>query len=266
MEGRNIFLYDLAKIRASLDALPQVERVDVERTLPNHIDIEVTERRPIAWIAAPGDTDPTASERSFLIDARGYVMRSRKLLPDYYSLPIITGMETENLVPGQKVTAFDTQAALELLRLNADSTRWQVRNIDVSKRYCLVVTDRAHAKVTFGLENIERQLNRLYRLMEVIEPTREIRTVNLLVERNTPVTFVVPGADEAAEPAADAPPAKPDTGKPGDKSPQPMQRTKPDAIKDKSVAAAPPPAPVKKPDTHPGAKALKKPFRNQGNG
>src|SRR5262249_50899415 len=155
---------------------------EVDRTLPNRIDIEVTERQPIAWVAAPGDSDPTSSDRSFLIDGRGYVMRTHKLLPDYYSLPIITGVETENLVPGQKVTAFEVVAALELLRLNSDNTRWQVRNIDVAKRYCLVVTDRAHARVTFSLDHIDHQLARLYRLQEIIDPSREIRTVNLFVE------------------------------------------------------------------------------------
>lgn len=227
-EGRNIFLVNLEKIRSALDALPQVERVDIQRTLPNRIDVEITERQPIAWVAAKGDPDPTASERSFLIDARGYVMRTHKLLPDYYTFPIITGVETENLYPGQLITTSEVQgllvqaaavqAALDLIRLNADSTRWQVRSIDVSKGYCLVVTDRVHSRITFGLDHIDQQLARLYRILDVIEPThREIQTVNLFVERNTPVTFADATADA---PASDTPqPAqKPDpNAKPADK-------------------------------------------------
>jgi cell division septal protein FtsQ len=191
LEGRNIFLTDLAKAREALDTLPQVERVEVSRSWPNRMDIEITERRPIAWVAARGETDPTTSERSFLIDARGYVMKARKLLPEYLHLPIISGAVTEDFAPGQRVALFEMQAALELIRLNADSTRWQVREIDVSRGYCLVVTDRNRAQITFGLDHVDRQLERFYRLLDAIAPTkREIQTVNLFVERNTPVTFV----------------------------------------------------------------------------
>ncbi len=302
VEGRNIFLLDLTKVRAALDALPQVERVEVQRTLPNRIDVEVTERQPIAWIAAPGDTDPTASDRSFLIDARGYVMRTRKLLPDYYSLPIITGVETENIVPGKNITApivptsrepdgsvavlrqaimaSAVHSALEMIKLNADSTRWQVRSIDVSKGYCLVVTDRSRAVITFALERIDQQLTRLYRLLDVIEPThREIQTVNLFVEHNTPVTFNDPHPEEPVPPVG-TPPTKADPAKPADKS---ATAAKDKTAKEKSSGATATPIPVKRAeavtpkktkskDTTPStvkktdAVSVKKPFRLQANG
>ncbi len=203
VEGRNIFLTDFTKAREALDGLPQVERVELQRALPNRVDIEVTERQPIAWVAAKGDTDPVTSERSFLIDGRGFVMKPRKVLPEYEHLPVVSGVVTEDLAAGQKVSTCEMQAALELIRLNADSTRWQARDIDVSKGYCVVVTDRDRARITFGLDHIEKQLARLYRLLEVIEPThREIQTVNLLVERNPPVTFLEPVGEESAAPQA----------------------------------------------------------------
>ncbi|MHA3773517.1 FtsQ-type POTRA domain-containing protein [Verrucomicrobiota bacterium sgz303538] len=239
LEGRNIFRTDLAAARSALDHLPQVERVEIQRTLPNRLDILITERQPIAWVAAPGDADPSTSERSFLVDTRGYVMKSRKLLPEYVHLPIIAGAETENLVAGQKVSTFEMQAALELLRLNADSTRWQVRKIDISKGYCLVVTDRNRAKITFGLDRIDAQLTRLYRLLDFVQPTRqEIRTVNLFVERNTPVTFVEPIGEEPAGESEPVTPSKPETKA---KSTADGVKAKPDS-KEKPVAISTPAA------------------------
>ena len=98
--NRNILLTNLSAAREKLNKLPQVERVEIDRRLPNRIDIRIEERRPIAWIAAPADPDPSASDSSFLIDARGYVMRSRKVRLEYLHLPIIKGVETENLVTG----------------------------------------------------------------------------------------------------------------------------------------------------------------------
>ena len=181
---------DIAATRAAVEKLPQVETAEVQRQLPNRLSITITERRPVAWVTAKVADDPTAVENSFLIDVTGTVMRARTILPEYYHMPIISGVETGNLVPGQRVNTFEMQSALELVRLNADSTRFQVRNIDLAKGYCLVVTDQKRAHITFGLDRLEAQLARLNRLLDVIEPTgKEIQTVNLLVERNVPVTF-----------------------------------------------------------------------------
>ena len=202
VEGRNILTVDLGKSRAALEMLPQVESAEVQRAFPNRVTIIVTERRPIAWLTQKWGDDPTTSERALLIDARSIVMRCRVLLPEYYHLPIISGVETANFVPGQRANTFDIQAALKLVQLNADSTRFQVRNIDLVKGYCLVVTDQRRAKITFGFDKIDTQLARLNRLLDAIEPTRqEIRTINLIPDRNVPVTFYDP-AQEAAEAAA----------------------------------------------------------------
>jgi hypothetical protein len=54
----------------------------------------------------------------------------------------------------------------------------------------MIVTERSRAKITFGLEKIDDQLDRLAAVMEHVESSnREIQTVNLMVQRNTPVTF-----------------------------------------------------------------------------
>lgn len=210
VEGRNIFTVDLAQTRTAIEMMPQVESAVVQRLLPNRMAVTVSERRPIAWVAAKGDEDPSSSERSFLIDARGIVLRSRVLLPEYYHLPIISGFETGNLVLGKRVPAWEMQAALELVRLNADNTRFQARNIDLAKGYCLVVTDQRRAKMTFGLDRIDEQLLRLNRYQDrAAEERREIRTINLIVDRNTPVTFFEPEPEpEAGSESEGAIPAK----------------------------------------------------------
>lgn len=212
VEGRNIFLVNLGEARAGIEKLPQVERAEVTRTLPNRIAIMVTERQPIAWLVSKPDEDPTASDKSFLIDARGVVMKTRVRLEEYLSFPTISGIPTENLVPGERVTLPEMVAAIELIRLTSASTRFQARHIDIAKGYCMVVTDHKRAKITFGLDGIERQLARLHHYMaRAAEDFREIRTINIMVERNTPVTFFEPLPIEPApvEAAAPAPRATP---------------------------------------------------------
>lgn len=259
VEGRNILAIDLSKAQEALTKLPQIDRIDIQRVMPNRINIGIIERRPIAWLTAKKEEDPSTSESAFLIDARGVVMRTKTFLPEYLHLPVISGVALENLAPGQRVQTLEMQAALELVRINADSTRFQARNIDLAKRYCLTVTDRNHACITFGLDRVDLQLGRLNRILDHLEPgRREIQTVNLLVERNTPVTFAdapIPAGEElpvVAAPKSEAPPVK--TVKP--------VTAKATAAPVKPVAGALKPSvkPIVK-SQKPSANSVRKPFR-----
>jgi cell division septal protein FtsQ len=201
-EGRNIFTVDLSKARASLDALPQVEHLEIRRILPDRIDVRISERQPAAWVAKSADAELGLNSGAFLVDTRGYVMRMRKVLPEHLGLPVITGVVMEDVAPGQKLPSLEALSALELIRASMDDVRWQPRVVDVSKGYCLVVTDQRRARITFGFDNIEGQLARLRQLIDFVEPTqREFQTVNLMLERNIPVTFIpIPAPPAAVDP------------------------------------------------------------------
>src|SRR3984893_17086718 len=193
-EGGNIFGVNLAQVRDRLQQLPQVDEVQVIRKLPGEIDIRVTERKPIAWITSDKQiSDPFASDVAFLVDARGVLMKEKKLLPEYLGLPLITGCTSEGLAAGKVVESFEAKAALDLLRLSTRSfmqTRFQIREIDVSKGYCLLVTDKNHTRVTFGFDNMDTKSERLGQVLIYCDDSKqEWATVNLLVQRNIPVTF-----------------------------------------------------------------------------
>src|SRR5947207_1766851 len=193
-EGENIFSVNLARVQEHLLQLPQVDEVQVVRKVPGEIDIRITERKPVAWITSEKQiSDPFASEVAFLVDARGILMKEKKLLPEYLGLPLITGCTSESLEAGKIVDSFEAKAALELLRLSTRSfmqTRFQIREIDVSKGYCLLVSDKNHTRVTFGFDNLDAQLLRLEQFLVYADDSkRDLATVNLLVQRNIPVTF-----------------------------------------------------------------------------
>ena len=199
-EGENIFRVNLARVHDRLQDLPQVDELEVVRKLPGEIDIRIVERKPIAWITSEKQiADPFASDAAFLIDARGVLMKEKKLLPEYLGLPVILGAGSESLEAGKTVESPETKAALELLRLSSRSfmqTRFQIREIDVSKGYCLLVTDKNHSKVTFGFDNLDTQLQRLEQFLIYSDDAhREMATVNLLVQRNIPVTFTKPAVE-----------------------------------------------------------------------
>ena len=203
-EGLNIFSVNLAQVHDRLQQLSQVDEVQVERKMPNEIDITITERKPIAWITSEKTvTDPFASDAAFLVDARGVLMKEKKLLPEYLALPLITGCSSEALVPGKTVDSLEAKAALELLRLTTTSfmqTRFQIREVDVSKGYCLLVTDKNHTRVMFGFDHLDAQMQRLEQFLVYSDDSqRQIETVNLLVARNIPVTFAQPASEIISE-------------------------------------------------------------------
>ena len=203
-EGLNIFSVNLVQVHDRLQQLSQVDEVQVERKMPNEIDITITERKPISWITSEKTvTDPFASEAAFLVDARGVLMKEKKLLPEYLALPLITGCSSEALVPGKTVDSLEAKAALELLRLTTTSfmqTRFQIREVDVSKGYCLLVTDKNHTRAMFGFDHLEVQMQRLEQFLVYSDDSqRQIETVNLLVARNIPVTFARPASEIISE-------------------------------------------------------------------
>jgi cell division septal protein FtsQ len=198
-EGENIFKVNLARVHDSIQQLPQTDEVQVVRKLPGEIDIHVVERKPVAWITSEKEiSDPFVSDAAFLMDARGILMKQKKLLPEYLGLPLILGCSSESLEAGKTVESPEAKTALELLRLSDRSflqTRFQIREIDVSKGYCLLVTDKNRARVTFGFNDLQTQLRRLEQFLVYCDDSKqELGTLNLLVQRNIPVTFAEPPA------------------------------------------------------------------------
>lgn len=234
--GKNIFSFSLSKAREALVALPQVERVELQRSLPNKIVVDIVERRPVAWLAEAKTTDPSASEKSFLIDSKGVLFKPKRQLPEYLRLPAIYGAMVENYLPGDTVSSPEVCAALELVQKNSDANRFRLQSIDLSKGYCLIVTDARRGRLTFGLDDIGRQLDRLGAVLDYAAAQgKEIRTVNLMVEKNTPAVLVDPAAPEPETSAAQEPAANP-VAVPTDKTPAKTAKKKPSPTPQPHVA------------------------------
>ena len=215
-KGTNIFRVDLAKAQALVAAIPQVEKVSVSRQLPNRVAIQINERKPVAWIASthgPATRDEVVSSKySWLVDAAGILLCPKKLGVQDRFLPIIRNYNEGPFSEGQEASGEEMKAALDLLRAQQESSntaRFQIEEIDLSRRFGLTVTDRNGLQVLFGLDEMDRQLKRLDVYLQAIDQrAQRPQTINLLVERNVPVTFVV-DAVATDKPAAGQPSAAP---------------------------------------------------------
>lgn len=189
--GVNVFSIKLGEAREKLEALPQVTQVELQRVLPNQITLRVVERKPVAWVAEKNSESQGAGEHALLIDTNGVLLKPAELLSEYLRLPTIFGVSTAGLAAGQTLNVPELRAALDLLSVGNEMAPVEIRSVDLSKGYCMLVTTSSRTQVTFGLERITEQMERLAKYLRYCEENRrELQTVNLMVKRNVPVTFM----------------------------------------------------------------------------
>ena len=141
--GQNLLALDLSRVKRDLEMVPNIRTVAVERVLPNTLRLRLTEREPLAQICVPhlrpiGGYDTTVLQ----IDADGYVMpvlrpeqRAVPLTQTNEALPIISGLDPTQIVPGRRVDSLPAQSArLQLIAAFEESPMSglvDLRRIDV---------------------------------------------------------------------------------------------------------------------------------------
>ena len=208
-KGSNIFLVNLNRAQARVETLPQVEKVQVTRQLPNRVTIQVNERKPIALVAPEHTTanrdNVMSAPDAYLIDAHSILLPVAKSNTSDIYLPIIRNYAGPRS-SGQEAEGEEIKAALDLLHAQQDSmiaARFHIEEIDLAKHFGLQVTDRNGLQVLFGLDDPESQLKRLDVALQVLDQAGpKPQTINLLVQKNVPVTYVTEPVLAPAPPAA----------------------------------------------------------------
>jgi cell division septal protein FtsQ len=196
-EGRNLLSLDLDQANKKLSALPEVMTgsVSLERVLPDTISVKLARRIPVFLLVASGDTNEAfIPGKSFLCDTEGILMQPSRLNPEFLNLPILRGVDVGTAQPGSHLENDQLDFALQLRQVLSEfpEESFKIRSVDVSKEYAAVVTDSSNARYTFGTKDLRGQIERLKLLLTHCQETgRPIDTANLMVERNTPVTFVM---------------------------------------------------------------------------
>jgi len=194
-EGKNLFALDLDQANKKLSALPEVRSVSLERLIPDTISVKVERRVPVFLFAGSGDAGESfVPGKSILCDGEGILLQPSRLAPEFLNLPILRGIDPGNAQPGSHLEneRLDFALTLQQALSKIPEETFKIRSIDVSKDYAAVVTDSANARYTFGNKDLPDQIDRLEKLLARCEESgRQIDTANLMVARNTPVTFVM---------------------------------------------------------------------------
>lgn len=191
--GQNLIQISLGEVKESIQRLPKVASVRVERRLPDTLYLCVEERQPVALIYPTPTAGMQLALPTFYIDARGYILKPKpgeKLL----SLPVVRGISSDEVVEGERTSNSDLKAALLFLRV---AMLAPVRDgLDISTLVIegpgrFLVSMPRGGKVRFRTSYLEEQLDRLAVIFEYAQTKgRVVHTVDLTPERNVPVTFL----------------------------------------------------------------------------
>lgn len=205
--GANLIALDLASVKRNLQLESVIDSVSVERVLPHTLKIRVTERKPIAQVNMPRANGANGVVISiYQLDAAGVVMQpldSRSSVVPLSQLkngglPVITGLNDSQLQLGHRVTLPQARAALQLISAFGHSPmagKADLRRLDVSAPGVVVVTTGQGGEITFGLDDLERQLLHWRSAYDRAMSVNEIITsIDLSVSNNTPLHQMAPGA------------------------------------------------------------------------
>jgi cell division septal protein FtsQ len=188
--GQNLMRINLAQVQKSIETLPYVAQVQVERVLPNKLILRVTERLPAMMVK--GVALGQKNEEVFYIGWEGTVMRPRAG-ETLRALPEIVGLRWNDLEEGLRLNRKEISAALEFLRaLHETPMRsvFEVRTIDVSQPLMLRVVTTQGYRVTFRQELYAAQLSRLAEIIDYATARYWLlSTIDLTPSRNVPVTY-----------------------------------------------------------------------------
>jgi cell division protein FtsQ len=189
---QNLWNLNLRQIAVDLEKLPYVSSARVKRQFPDTVTIVITERVPVVKIV--GLNIELGTKETFYLDRDGVVLKPRED-DDAPLLPEVVGLSDadDELEPGKIMDEPSLKSAMDILDEIDHSplhTSIDIQTIDLSNPLSITMTTRQQMTITFRLDCIDQQLQRLVQIIN--DPRfqqRPISTVDLTPDYNVPVTF-----------------------------------------------------------------------------
>jgi hypothetical protein len=201
--GQNVLALDLSAVRRNLELVSMIQTASLEKILPRTLRIRVIEREPLAQLhVARARAGGGIELVPFYLDAGAFVISP--LTPAQCSasganssndqLPVITGLNANEVQPGRRLESPQVRAALQLIGAfeRSPMQAWvEVSRIDVSAPEVLVMKTEQGSEITFGLADIDRQLMRWQAVFDAGQKmNKAIATLDLAVSNNIPASWV----------------------------------------------------------------------------
>jgi hypothetical protein len=188
--GRNILFADVTRTMLLLEDDPWIYRAVVKRILPDTIEIQVEERRPVAQLLL---------DNTCLVDSHGEVFLCTDQTVD--TLPIITGLSREYVLANGQTAAQVVDEALALL--GGLESRGMLRpgagtHIAVEPAVGLTIDDTATGTQVFmGFDDFDEKLRLLAFVQgDLAMKSLSARSIHLGTVKQATVTLAVPESEK----------------------------------------------------------------------
>lgn len=198
-EGENLFSLDLLRVKRDLEMVPIIDKVAVERVLPDILRLSVTERKPLAGVVLYKQHQRGELKRMvYWIGRDGVLIPPNEMNNTAFKasvkwLPLITGLSQADLMPGRSIKSHQLKSALSLIEkfdLSPMAGLAHLQQIDVSRSETLEVMTWHGGRLTLALNGLERQLNRWRKIYDLgHEHQRAISSADLSIKNNLPVQW-----------------------------------------------------------------------------
>jgi len=171
--GRSLFLIDPRRIARAVETLPEVQRAEVVRELPDRVTVVVEERRPFTLVHAG---------RLHWIDESGHVL-GREAQAVTPPAPVISGLSEAELLSMNGAPSGKAHDAIRLIRAllrSGSALAGEISEIDVASADGPVLYTVGGIEVRLGPDEWDERLARLEAVLAQ-KATREggIRSVDL---------------------------------------------------------------------------------------
>ncbi len=179
--GENIFAVSIAEIRERLENIPIVRQVEVRRSLPDTLNIRISERVALAYIESTHGNYRMALDRDGIVI--GPARRDR-------GLPTVTGLRLPEVEMGRSLEGNMLKHALKVLDI-CDRTRLkqfiEIDYIDVSDTEILEIGLKTGEYVTLPRQEIRSKLVDLANILHVCRmENRTLARIDLTTENVAP--------------------------------------------------------------------------------
>ncbi len=178
---KNIFKVNLKEVEKKLEMHPRIKEVYVKKKLPNYLVIKIREREPVALINIKKDF----LYKIYEVDNDGYIIGEGDRISNY-NLPIITGLESDNIILGVKIKDDGILNLLKILdRINKKVYNFDrlIAEVDLkdsdSENSLIMILSKNNVPVILGVSNMYSKLIKLNSLLSVIsDRIKDIRYID----------------------------------------------------------------------------------------
>jgi len=196
-KGDNLLGLDLISVKRELERNPHVKYAAVDRVLPGTLRLRVAERKPVAQVVLyRRKADGGFKRATYQLDADGYVTQTlsgEQARKQRAWLPLLTGLGSQDLLPGRTVNHEQVRSALKLIERFGRSPMAglaTLQQIDVSASQTLQIRTWQGSQVTVGMLGLDRQLLRWRLIHDYGKQHRRVpASIDLSIRNNLPVRW-----------------------------------------------------------------------------